>query len=97
MMKIIHHQLFFIKMNWNPFFLVHFWQHNHIFGPYLGGFFLNTFFDLRFVKYRMQECKIGVLKSSFELVTFMVHVFVEQFALKSLLHLRMMIRLKNKK
>jgi hypothetical protein len=45
----------------------------------------------------MQECKIGVLKNSFELVTFMVHVFVEQFAWKSLLHLEMMIRLKNKK
>jgi hypothetical protein len=28
MMKIIHHQLFFIKMHWSPSFLMHFWQHN---------------------------------------------------------------------
>ncbi len=53
MMKIIHHQLFFIKMYWNPFFLVHFWQDNHIFLPSLGNFLFYTFFDLRFMKYRM--------------------------------------------
>jgi hypothetical protein len=48
------------------------------------------------MKHRMQECKIGALKRSIQLIKFMVHIFVEQFALKSLLHLGVITRLKIK-